>query len=350
MTHGLIYLVGRPTDNIEDSDQPKTFRQRRYFYYLTGVDFEDCAVTYDINKDELRLFIPPVNAKTVIWLGATPSRIECEEKYDVDVVDYTTEIWSYISKVLRMFPATKIYALHEDQTPEGPFAPWSSIKSRVNTTLLLPAMNESRVIKSDYEVAMIRKANVVSGHAHESVLRALALADNEAQLEAMFAGQCIARNAKRQAYGIIAASGTNASTLHYQANDQPLEDRELVCLDAGCEWECYASDVTRTFPISGTYSKEAQEIYDIVAKMQEKCIKMIKPGIIFRNLHMLALSIAVKGLMELGILHHGTFDEMLDTGAAFFPHGVSPSSAATTIRSVVMLTSIARPSYRIRSS
>jgi Xaa-Pro dipeptidase len=89
----------------------------------------------------------------------------------------------------------------------------------------------------------------------------------------------IALQAKHQAYGIIAASGENASTLHFGANNEPLEGRQLVVLDAGCEWQEYASDVTRTFPISGTWTTEAKGIYDIVAKMQEECIAMVKPGV-----------------------------------------------------------------------
>jgi Xaa-Pro dipeptidase len=154
---------------------------------------------------------------------------------------------------------------------------------------------------------------------------------NETEIEATFEASCVSAGAKKQAYEVIAGSGENASTLHYVANNQPLKGRQLVCLDAGCEWECYASDVTRTFPISGTFSKEATEIYDIVKEMQERCVELVKPGVNFRNLHLLALQIAVKGLMKLGILHNGSFEAVLRTGIAFFPHGVCVSSIAITV-------------------
>lgn len=297
-------------------------------------------MTYDIGKDHLRLFIPPVNPKTVIWLGATPSKEECEAKYDVDEIDYTSNLASYVMSTLESKDGMKLFALHASQAP-------GMLKDRTDDSLLLPAMDAARVVKSDYEVSMIRQANQVSAYAHEGVLRALGWADNETQLEAVFAGRCIARDAKKQAYGIIAASGPNASTLHYQANDQPLEGRQLVCLDAGCEWDCYASDVTRTFPISGKYSKEAQQIYDIVECMQESVIKNIRPGLVFREMHMLAMSIAVKGLMKLGVLHNGTYAEVFPTGAAFFPHGVSYERTEM----VLLLTStLARSPSRTRST
>jgi Xaa-Pro dipeptidase len=324
-------LLGRQSTSLEDSDQPEPFRQRRYFYYLSGVDFGDCLVTYDIGKDDLRLFIPAANEAEVIWLGPTPSIKECEEKYDVDRVDVTVNINTYIMEWLSQTQNPTIYELHENQTPRMmAFGPHGleilENKKILNWTLLLPAMDAARVIKSDYEVGLIRRANEITSWAHHRVLAKLSGMTNETHIEAVFTGSCLSKGAKEQAYGVIAGSGENASTLHYVANDQPLEGRQLVCLDAGCEWECYASDVTRTFPISGTFSKEAKEIYNIVQEMQEECIKRIKPGVVYRDLHILAMKIAVKSLMKLGILHNGTFQELLPTGVAFFPHGVSKQS------------------------
>jgi Xaa-Pro dipeptidase len=108
------------------------------------------------------------------------------------------------------------------------------------------------------------------------------------------------------------------------ANNEPLKGRQLVCLDAGAEWNCYASDVTRTFPISGQFTSEAKEIYDLVAKMQEGCIAMIEPGVDFSSIVEHAVKVAIEGLMKLGLLQNGTAEELLVSGAwrAFFPHGL----------------------------
>ena len=212
-----------------------------------------------------------------------------------------------------------IFVLHETQQPVHIDA------SRVDNSNLLPAMNSARVIKDSHEVKLIQRANSVSAHAHRAVLNNIHRFKNEAQIEATFIDACMSEGAKHQAYSVIAASGENNSTLHYVKNDQPLEGRQLVCLDAGCEWDCHASDVTRTFPISGHWpSPEAKYIYDLVQLMQTSCIERLKPGVHFRSLHILAHRIAIEGLLNLGILRGGTPEEIYQSGAsqAFFPHGL----------------------------
>jgi len=185
-------------------------------------------------------------------------------------------------------------------------------------------MDEARLIKSAHEIKLLRIANEISAAAHLNVLKGVKHFKNESEIEATFLATSVAAQAKHQSYGVIAASGENASVLHYMANDQPLRGRQMVCLDAGAEWECYSSDVTRTFPISGTYSKEAKAIYDIVAKMQEEYIAMIKPGVELRALLAVADDIAYEGLAALGLLHNGTKAEYkaARVAAAFFPHGI----------------------------
>lgn len=307
---------------------PKTWRQRRYFFYITGVDFADCVVTYDIGADSLRLFVPTFDdVRQVIYFGTTPSIKECEEKYDVDIVQPNGEINDFLVDWLYRHEKPTIYILHDDQGPRMlQLRPEDyallGLRKVLNSTLLLPAMDAARVIKSEYEVALIRKANDISSWAHKGVLHEMAEASNETHIEATFLGLCVFKGAKKQAYNIIAGSGENASTLHYDANDQPLEGKQLVCLDAGCEWNCYASDITRTFPISGTFTQEAHEIYTLVQEMQEECIKRIKPGVAYHDLQVLAMDIAVMGLLKLGVLHNGNFRDVYNCGRIFFPHGV----------------------------
>lgn len=126
------------------------------------------------------------------------------------------------------------------------------------------------------------------------------------------------------AYPTIAGSGKNAGILHYIANNEPLQGRQLVCLDAGSEYQNYSSDVTRTFPISGFLGTEAAAIYDIVQSMQESCIALLKPGVQMIDLHRLAHRIAIAGLLQLKIFHQGSAEEIeaAGTSRAFFPHGL----------------------------
>ncbi|RDL40448.1 Uncharacterized protein BP5553_00427 [Venustampulla echinocandica] len=328
---GVIFLPGQTSTTHEDSDQAVSFRQGRYFYYLSGLDFPDCMVTYDISRDALFAWISrPRTGRDVIFNGPSPTREEVNAIADFEEVHYTSSLLYYL-KPWGNGRSGKVYLLHARHEPY--IKPSRRLKDGTieylkhyyfNTTVLKPAMDAARAIKSPYEIELIRKANNITAQAHINVLRGMRKFKNEAEIEAIFAATCISRQAKQQAYEIIAASGSNASTLHYGANNESLEGRQLVCLDAGCEWKCYASDVTRTFPVSGQWTPQAKEIYDLVARMQDECIAMVKPGADYREIHMHAHKVAIEGLMELGLLHNGTFEELYSSGVslAFFPHGL----------------------------
>lgn len=319
---GIIYLPGKLEQTWEDSDMGPPFRQRRYFYYLSGADFSGCAVTYDIGADTLILWIPYSPPSMVLWFGKSPSPKQCLETSDLDGVKYIPNLAKYLTPTLTV--VGKLFVLRESQIPK--FDSWEQLKPhlKLDTSSLLPAMSEARVVKDDYEVAMIRKANQISSAAHRIVCEKLLGFKNECEIEAAFSAACVAENSHMQSYPIIAGSGINAACLHYDANNEPLKGRQLVVLDAGCEWNVYASDVTRTLPIGGKFTKEGKAIYDVVAQMQDECISRIKPGTVFYSLHLHAHLVAIKGLMKLGILHNGSVKEIFASGtsSAFFPHGL----------------------------
>ncbi|KAL7789799.1 peptidase M24, structural domain-containing protein [Trichoderma ceciliae] len=314
---GLIYLPGRATQNYEDSDQPPPLRQRRYFFYLTGANFHDCFVTYEIRSDVLILWIPYVEPRQVLWFGSTPDAAKAKQLYDVDEVRYSSQLARFLES--RLTSSNTLFVLHEDQTP----AAAKDTRVKINHWMLQPAMDRARCIKDEYEIAMIRRANDVSSAGHRKVAEVLLRLSNEREIEAIFQAVCTARGARSQAYPVIAGSGVNASTLHYEDNDQPLKGKELVILDAGCEWNCYASDITRTLPLGGSFSVKAAAIYKLVQQMQEECIDSVRPGIKFYQLHLHAAAVGLKGLLELGILK-GDEDEIAKAGtiSAFFPHGL----------------------------
>ncbi|KAF2714905.1 putative Xaa-Pro aminopeptidase, partial [Pleomassaria siparia CBS 279.74] len=317
--HGLIYLPGEPARNNEDSDMPAPFRQRRYFYYLSGCNEPNCHLTYDIENDSLALFIPRIDPARVIWNGRGSTPAEARDRYDIDHVFYIDELQDFLQYWARVYRG-RLFILHPSQNPLIP-----GIDEPVDTESLQPAMALARVIKDDHEISLIKKANDISSQAHREVLANITRFNNEAQVEGLFLDVCVSKRAKQQAYDPIAASGPNAGTLHYDANDQDFGDRQLMCLDAGCEWQLYASDITRTFPLSGHWpSDEARNIYQLVQRMQETCIQALKPGVRYLDLHIKAHQIAIDGLLALGILHNGTREEIYKAGTskAFFPHGL----------------------------
>ncbi|KAI0802384.1 peptidase M24, structural domain-containing protein [Xylaria sp. FL0064] len=316
---GALFLEGRSDQLLEDSDEPVPFRQRRPFMYLTGVDVADCAFIYDIETSKSTLFIPPVNPENVIWSGLPLSIEGALAKYDVDEVLPTTELNPMLARLGAANPKSTVFAIAERVSDSVTFLEFG----KKEFSILAEAIDECRVVKDDYEIALIKKANDISGAAHRSVLENVRKAKNEHELEGVFIGNCMRQGAKKQAYPSIVASGRSAATLHYVDNDKNLTGKDLLLLDAGAEWRTYASDITRTFPISGRFTEQSRAIYEIVLQMQNDCIAMLKEGVWWDDVHVRAHEVAIDGLLSLGILK-GNRKEILEarTSTAFLPHGL----------------------------
>lgn len=291
---------------------------------MAGANFPGCHLTYDIGPDRLILWVPYVEPRQVLWLGDSPSPARCMRLYDVDEVRCMHQLTPFL--LARRAAATPFYLLpaSEREAPMVVVAAAAALPPlRLNQALLQPAMDRARVIKTDYELSMLRRAIQLSSEAHAHVASHLLGMSNERQIEAAFQAYCTARGSRTQSYPIIAASGPNASTLHYGANKEALAHRQLVVVDAGCEWDCYASDITRTLPLKGSWGPESGAIHALVEKMQKQAIAAVRPGVIFRDIHLDACSVALDGLLALGILR-GPRDQLAAAGTvtAFFPHGL----------------------------
>lgn len=294
--------------------------QRRYFYYLSGCPFADCHLIHDMATSKTTLFIPPVDPDSVIWSGLPVSAEEALQKFDVDEVKYTTEVNAALAHAGHVQGQRTVFAIANQVSEHIAFLAFDN----TDFSVLKEAIETCRVVKSEYEQALIAKANVVSSAAHRAVLERVRHAHNERELEAVFLAACVAAGAREQAYHSIVASGRSAATLHYVHNDAPLAGKLNLLLDAGAEWTCYAADITRTFPIRpGGFSPESRAIYDLVLKMQLDCIAALKEGVLWDDVHLLAHKIAIDGLLDLGILK-GNKDEILEkrTSVAFLPHGL----------------------------
>jgi Xaa-Pro dipeptidase len=313
---GVLYLEGQKQLITEDSDTEAPFRQRRYFYYLTGCALPDSYFTYDIASGKSTLYIPPVDPESVIWSGLPLSTSEAQDLFDVDEVKTTPEVNSCLASASSK---DTVWAIAKQVSDHITFLEFEN----KDFTLLKEAIEECRAIKDSYEVALISKANAISTLAHTAVLKAVKTAKNERELEALFIQQCIANGAREQAYHSIVASGTAGATLHYVKNYEPLEGKLNLLLDAGGEFNCYASDITRSFPINGSFSKESRSIYDIVLRMQKECTELLKEGVVWDDVHIHAHKVAIHGLLTLGIFKGDAADILkARTSVAFFPHGL----------------------------
>ncbi|KAI1006180.1 putative Xaa-Pro aminopeptidase [Podosphaera aphanis] len=313
---GIVYVEGLITQIIEDCDQEAPFRQRRSFFYLTGCDLPNCYFTYDIETDKSILFIPPIDPAIVIWSGLPISPAEALSLYDVDEVRTTDQVNEYFT---RTKSHTAIWTIKNQVSDHVKFP----ILGDRDFSLLREAIEECRVVKDEYEIALIKKANMISAVAHHAVQKSIKSKQNEQELEALFLERCKSFGAREQAYSPIFASGTAAATLHYVKNNAKLGGNLNLLVDAGAEYRCYASDITRTLPINGKFSPESKAIYEIVLQMQQECIEMLKEGVVWDEVHLRAHEIAIQGLLRIGILQ-GDKGAIFSarTSVAFFPHGL----------------------------
>lgn len=301
--------------------------QRRHFYYLTGCDLPDCFFAYDIAAEKSTLWIPPVDPEYVMWAGMPLLPQEAKERYDIDEALTSDELKSGRSLIQMLEKQqTSIFVVKDRADLELFYADEvQNHKPTIDYEWAQKGIEACRVVKDEHEIAMIRHANIVSSFAHEQVLANVKRAENERELNAVFVMHCHANGCREQAYGCICAGGTNASTLHYVHNDMPLKGRLNLLLDAGCEYNCYCADITRTFPLDGKFTKESKEVYDLVLHMQSECMKMIKAGVLWEDVHMRAHHLAAEGLQQLGIfLKNLSLDDIMKSHITtrFFPHGL----------------------------
>lgn len=313
----LVILQGEKKVNYSGSDQPRHFRQDRYFYYITGCNEPDCYVTYDISKDFLTLWLPQANPSRIFYDGRGSTPEEALAKYDIDDAKYIMP--DFAGKSTQATIETHLLARCASQ------GRWPQV---LPAEVLTPAMDACRAVKDSEEIELIREANRISSEAHRQVLKQLSHLKTEAQAEGIFLNTCISEGAKEQAYGPIMGSGPNAGILHYQGNDEAFDDRQVLLIDASCEWQLYAADITRTMPLNrenpGHWpSKEAEAVYKAVEKVQEACIKMLRPDIYFLDINRHAIHMTIDALLELGVLK-GDHTEIFHQGTdgAFFPHGL----------------------------
>ena len=254
----------------------------------------------------------------MIWSGLPLSPEEALEIYNVDNVHTNTELKAHFAELAHQ---GKDHVLAITGRGELPF---ELEGLHIDRNTLHKCIDECRVIKDAYEVALLRKANAVTADAHVSAMTSIPSSGNETELQGQFLCTCYSQNAKQQAYGGIFGCGTNAATLHYQRNDDPLTKKRNILIDAGAEWRGYCADVTRTMPLHPDgFDKESAQIYVIVEQMQEACFKLLKAGVRWEDVHLLAHEIAVEGLLSIGLLK-GDKTEIIKarTSVAFFPHGL----------------------------
>ncbi|KAI8824126.1 peptidase M24, structural domain-containing protein [Fimicolochytrium jonesii] len=321
ITSGVLYLTGMKTEERKWTDCEVPFRQESNFFYLTGVTEPDCHLVIDVASQDAHVFIPKFSEDHALWMGPPPTETFIKERYGVqhcDVVDN-------IVKTLESLKASKVHILEQEKD----LAAIGAFKDKIDSSALSTAVTEARMIKSKGEIELMRRAAKISGDAHIALMKAAKPGkDTERQLQALFEYECFRNDGRYQAYTPIVASGRNGSVLHYIDNTDPIaqDKRDLLLVDAGCEYECYAADITRTFPIGGKFEGDWKTTYEIVLSMQNAVLAAIKPGVEWEDMHKLANRVAAEGLLKAGLIK-GDLDTLIANHipALFFPHGLGHS-------------------------
>ena len=215
------------------------------------------------------------------------------------------------------------YAMGKDENFDHRVMEWVKVvRKKVRSGVHSPGeflvldhlLHEMRLIKSKAELELMRESGQIAVRAHKRAMQLCKAGLNEYQIEAEFLHEFFRSGCRSPAYTSIVAGGDNACILHYNENNQPLREGDLLLIDAGCEFEHYASDITRTFPVSGKFSPEQKAVYELVLKAQLAAIEQVKPGNHWDDPHNTTVTVLTEGLVELGLLQ-GEVDKLIESGA-----------------------------------
>ncbi|MEB3300262.1 MAG: aminopeptidase P N-terminal domain-containing protein [Candidatus Sericytochromatia bacterium] len=323
MGHGIAILPTRP-HAVRSNDVEFPYRFDSDFWYLTGFGEPDAVAVFVPGREagEFILFVPPRDPEREVWTGRRAgvegalARFGAHEAHALDDLDKVIpELLKGQERV--WFPWGR--DPHWDERVRG----WiEGLRGKTRMGLTppaelvdpLPRLHEMRLFKQEDEIILMRRAAEIAAEAHKAAMRAARPGGHEYELQATLEYVFRMRGSQGPSYHPICGSGANACILHYNQNDGPLNEGDLVLIDAGCEVEGYASDITRTFPVSGTFSPEQRAVYDVVLAAQQAAIARCVPGTAFDDVHAAALEVLVAGLADLGILQ-GTRDELIASGA-----------------------------------
>ncbi len=321
-----------------DSDFP--YRHDSYFYYLTGFTEPQGWLVIE-STGKTTLFCRPKDLEREIWDGirlgpkAAVAALGVDAAFAVDTLD------DKMPQLLANQPAVWFpFATHKGL--ETQVDSWlNKVRARVRFGAECPQsqhdlcklLDEMRLVKDSHEIAILRRAGQISAGAHvRAMMTSAAMLRTgvkgglrEYHLEAELLHEFRRHGSQFPAYGSIVAAGANACILHYRAGDTELKPGQLCLIDAGCELNGYASDITRTFPADGKFTPAQRTLYDIVLAAQDAAVKVTKPGKRFLDPHEAATRVLVQGMLDTGLLpkaKHGTVDDVLESGAyrQFYMH------------------------------
>jgi Xaa-Pro aminopeptidase len=311
MGPGVLVISSTPVA-IRNNDVEHEYRQDSDLFYLTGFDEPESVLVLTNQHPEHRmvLFVRRRDPSREVWDGpragvdGAVTRFGADAAFAID--ELAEKLPDYLQGCARLH-----YRVGRDRTFDGRLLDaMDVVRKRARNGVTVPAeivdpaltLHELRLRKGPEEIAVMRRAAEVTREAHVAAMAVAKPGRFEYEVDAELRRVFRMRGAERPAYEPIVGSGRNATILHYRKNDRRMEERDLLLIDAGCELDYYASDVTRTFPVSGKFTPAQRAVYEVVLDAQEKCIAAVRPGTSLDQLHDIAVRVLTEGLVRLGLV------------------------------------------------
>ena len=321
MEANSIAIVPTAVETVRNRDVEHPFRQDSDFYYLSGfAEANACLVLIPGRAEgEYILFCEDKDPEMEIWTGrrvgpeGAAKDFFADEAYPIEAID--SVLPTLIEGKARIYTEMGANSKFDTQLTH-----WiNQVKAMVRKGAQVPheysvldhLLHEMRLIKSPAEIEIMQKAADISAAAHCRAMKTAKPGCFEYQLEAELLHEFTREGSRWPAYPSIVGGGENACILHYTNNDMPIEDGGLILIDAGCELDYYAADITRTFPVNGKFSPEQKALYELVLKAQLAALEQVKPGNSWNAAHEVAVEVLVTGLVELGLLT-GDIDQLIE--------------------------------------
>lgn len=334
MIENSVAIFFAAPEVVRSRDTHYPYRQNSDFWYLTGFTEAEAVlllVKNTNNSKQTILFNRVKDPSAEIWTGYRLGQKEALSTIQVDEAYSFEKIAEMLPQIVTgkhaLYHASQLYQYADNIIDQlmmrlrnglrsGFTAPESIIDWR-------PMLHEMRLFKSMHEIALMRKACKITAQGHIRAMLSCKANMYEYQLEAEILHEFAQHGARNPSYNTIVGGGNNGCILHYENNDQLLKDGDLVLIDAGCEFQYYAGDITRTFPVNGKFSPAQKAIYDIVLKSQYRAIELFKPGISIKEVNDQVIQIMTEGLISLGIMQ-GEMTQLIEQKAytKFYMHGL----------------------------
>ena len=326
-----VLLIPGADTQYRNADSSFPFRQDSNFYYMSGFCEPASLMAIVNNRDGINsiVFVPPKDKLKEIWDGYRAGPIGAVEDFLFDKAFDNTHIDTMLPDILHGSEQV-LYPIGKKSGFDQKVIDWTTAASSkdrhsksINIMDASSLIGNIRLIKDDHEIDLIRKACDISAEAHIAAMKAVKEGDSEQNIEGLYIHEFSKRGARYPAYNPIVAGGENACVLHYVENNQMLNDSDLLLVDAGCEYEMYAADITRTFPVSGKFSEEQLKVYEIVLEAMNAAIDCVKEGNSVMKPQEISEKVITEGLVKIGLLE-GDPEELHKSGAYkdFYMHKI----------------------------